>query len=210
MRGNVLIAGGSGLIGSRPTQLLLERDYGVAWLSRSRDTKASFRVWHWDPAKGTIEKGALDQVQYIINLSGANVNSRWTDQRRKLIIDSRVNSTRLLHKTHREQSGHDVRADRKSTRLNSSPLMRNSYAVFCLKKKTEPQPKQQDYIKQKNTQHKNKKNTTKKIRRTTNYIERSHKNHILQPNIKMNKRSTTTSPATTSEHKTDIETQLLQ
>src|SRR3546814_1759283 len=28
-----------------------------------------------------------------------------------------------------------LRLDRKSTRLNSSPLMRISYAVFCLKKK---------------------------------------------------------------------------
>src|SRR3546814_17723474 len=105
MRGNVLIAGGSGLIGSRLTQLLLERDYGVAWLSRSRDTKASFRVWHWDPAKGTIEKGALDQVQYIINLSGANVNSRWTDHRRKLIINNRVNNNRLLKQNLPDQPG---------------------------------------------------------------------------------------------------------
>src|SRR3546814_17656595 len=110
MRGNVLIAGGSGLIGSRLTQLLLERDYGVAWLSRSRDTKASFRVWHWDPAKGTIEKEALDQVQYIIHLSGANENSRWTAHRRKLIIDRRAHSTRLLQKTLRAQARNAARA----------------------------------------------------------------------------------------------------
>src|SRR3546814_20911995 len=120
MRGNVLIAGGSGLIGSRLTQLLLERDYGVAWLSRSRDTKASFRVWHWDPAKGTIEKGALDQVQYIINLSGANVNSRWTDKLRKLIIASRVNSTRPLPKTLREQPAQHARAYISPSRQNST------------------------------------------------------------------------------------------
>src|SRR3546814_14846594 len=99
MRGNVLIAGGSGLIGSRLTQLLLERDSGVAWLSRSRDTKASFRVWHWDPSKGTNEKRALLQVHYIINLSGANVKSRWTDQRRKMHIVTRVNNNHLLPKT---------------------------------------------------------------------------------------------------------------
>src|SRR5262245_27569573 len=36
-----------------------------------------------------------------------------------------------------EQAAHDLRGDRKSTRLNSSHLG-ISYAVFCLKKKTTP------------------------------------------------------------------------
>lgn len=110
MSGNVLIAGGSGLIGSRLTRILLERGYEVAWLSRSRDAKTSFRVYHWDTETGTIEKGALSQAQYIINLAGANINGRWTDRRRKLIVDSRVNSTNLLFQALREEPGHDVRA----------------------------------------------------------------------------------------------------
>lgn len=103
MRGNVLIAGGSGLIGSRLTQLLLERGYCVSWLSRSREHKTSFRVYHWDTANGTIESGATEQAQHIINLAGASVNSRWTDERKKLIIDSRVNSANLIFETLRDQ-----------------------------------------------------------------------------------------------------------
>lgn len=103
MREKILIAGGSGLIGSRLTQLLLERDYEVAWLSRSRDNKTSFRVYHWDTEKGTIEKGAVETAQHIINLAGANLNARWTDQRRKLIVDSRVKSTELLFQALKER-----------------------------------------------------------------------------------------------------------
>jgi len=102
MRKSVLIAGGSGLVGSRLTRLLLERDYCVSWLSRSNWHKTSFCVFHWDPVKGTIEKSAIEQADHVINLTGANLNARWTPERKKLIVDSRVKSTDLLFKTIRE------------------------------------------------------------------------------------------------------------
>ncbi|QEC52266.1 hypothetical protein EDD80_106132 [Anseongella ginsenosidimutans] len=102
MSENVLIAGGSGLIGSRLTQLLLERDYCVSWLSRSTENKTSFRVYHWDTVKGVIENGAVEQADHIINLAGANLNTRWTEERKKIIVDSRVNSANLIFKTLKE------------------------------------------------------------------------------------------------------------
>src|SRR5690606_19918874 len=83
MRKSVLIAGGSGLVGSRLTRLLLERDYCVSWLSRSNWHKTSFCVFHWDPVKGTIEKSAIEQADHVINLTGANLNARWTPERKK-------------------------------------------------------------------------------------------------------------------------------
>lgn len=97
MQENVLIAGGSGLIGGELTRLLLEKGYGVSWLSRSGDIKSSFRVYHWDTEKGTIERGAVEQAQHIINLAGTNVGrKRWTEDRKKKIVDSRVKSGNLL------------------------------------------------------------------------------------------------------------------
>lgn len=103
MRKSVLIAGGSGMVGNRLTRLLLERDYCVSWLSRSRQHKSSFPVYHWDPGQGTMEGSAIEQADYVINLSGANLNSRWTASRKKLILESRVKSTDLLFKALKER-----------------------------------------------------------------------------------------------------------
>ncbi|HYH55062.1 MAG TPA: TIGR01777 family oxidoreductase, partial [Anseongella sp.] len=74
-----------------------EKGYGVSWLSRSASRKTSFRVFHWDPGKGTIEKGAVEKVRHIINLSGTNLGEkRWTEERKKKIVDSRVKGANLL------------------------------------------------------------------------------------------------------------------
>lgn len=103
MRKNVLIAGGSGLIGGRLTRLLLERDYVVSWLSRSAEHKTSFRVYHWEPGEGIIEKGAIEQADHIINLAGAPIMHRWTPSYKQQIIKSRVDSAKLLAETLRER-----------------------------------------------------------------------------------------------------------
>ncbi len=90
----VLLAGGSGLVGSRLTELLHLRGYSVRLLSRSPKGPQQFA---WDPEKGTIDDAALQEVDYVINLAGAGIaDKRWTDDRKQEIIDSRVKSARLL------------------------------------------------------------------------------------------------------------------
>jgi uncharacterized protein (TIGR01777 family) len=93
----VLITGGTGLIGSRLSQLLKSRGYRVTHLSRRRNIDAPFPAYKWDIKKGEIEAEALTQADYIITLAGAGIaDSRWTAARKKLIIDSRVNGIRLI------------------------------------------------------------------------------------------------------------------
>jgi uncharacterized protein (TIGR01777 family) len=93
----VLITGGTGLIGSRLSQLLKKKGYRVTHLSRRRNIDAAFPAYKWDIEKGEIEAEALTQADYIITLAGAGIaNSRWTAARKKLIIDSRVNGIRLI------------------------------------------------------------------------------------------------------------------
>jgi len=93
----VLIAGGTGLVGIHLSKLLKSEGYEVIHLSRTRDMNAKFPAYHWDISKGTIEEEALEKADYIINLAGAGIaDARWTDSRKKLIIDSRVDSTLLL------------------------------------------------------------------------------------------------------------------
>lgn len=93
---NILISGGSGLIGHKITQLLELKGYSVAWLSRSSQTQKTFL---WDVEKQTIAPEAVEWADAIIHLAGAGVaDKRWTDERKKLILDSRVQGTRLLYK----------------------------------------------------------------------------------------------------------------
>jgi len=93
----ILIAGGSGLVGTRITQLLDPQEYHINILTRSpRPPKGNITYHHWDIEKGTIDDHALD-ADYLINLTGAGIaDDRWTKSRKQMLIDSRVNSTLLI------------------------------------------------------------------------------------------------------------------
>ncbi|MCU0402067.1 MAG: TIGR01777 family oxidoreductase [Algoriphagus sp.] len=91
---HILITGGSGLVGQQITQLLEKKGYEVAWLSRSAQGKKSFL---WNVEKGEIDRNAIEWADAIIHLAGAGVaEKRWTGERKKLILESRTQSTQLL------------------------------------------------------------------------------------------------------------------
>lgn len=96
----ILIAGGSGLIGKRLSQLLVEKKHEVIHLSRKPNPDASFPTFAWDLQKGYIDEAAIHKADYVINLAGTGIaDARWSDKRKKLIISSRVESTLLLKNT---------------------------------------------------------------------------------------------------------------
>ena len=89
-----LLAGGSGLIGTRLAELLREQGHTVRLLSRSPRGEGQFA---WDPAAGTLDEAATQDIDYVINLAGAGIaDRRWTAARKRELIDSRVQSTRVL------------------------------------------------------------------------------------------------------------------
>ena len=93
----VVISGGSGLVGTRLTELLQQLGYQVAHLSRSQKENDSVLYYLWDVEAGQIEPGALDNATAIINLAGAGVaDHRWTPTYKQKIINSRVAGTELL------------------------------------------------------------------------------------------------------------------
>jgi uncharacterized protein (TIGR01777 family) len=99
----VLITGGTGLIGMALTQALLEKNYKVIILSRGPGNKnespGNVAFAKWDIQTNTIDAEALQKADYIVHLAGANVaGKRWTDKRKREILDSRVNSAALLWK----------------------------------------------------------------------------------------------------------------
>jgi len=93
----VLIAGGTGLVGLRLSQMLRDKNYEVIHLSRSKKQDASYDMYLWDLEKQTIDEEALFAADYIINLAGAGVaDKRWSTDRKKMIISSRTKSNLLL------------------------------------------------------------------------------------------------------------------
>jgi len=110
MAKNVLITGGTGLVGTRLTQLLLQNGYQVSVVSRKKETLPHVTVYQWDVSRQWIEPGTVEQADYIIHLAGAGVaDQRWTEARKKEILDSRTESAELLHDT-LVSTGHRPRA----------------------------------------------------------------------------------------------------
>jgi uncharacterized protein (TIGR01777 family) len=94
---NILITGGTGLVGGRLTELLLKKGHKVGYLSRSPKTIPNINVYQWNVNKQTIDNEAIKWADAIINLAGASVaESLWTEKYKKEIYDSRVLGTRLL------------------------------------------------------------------------------------------------------------------
>lgn len=93
----VLITGGTGLVGSRLTELLIEKGYRVLWLSRERNLHADIPTFKWDYRNNIIDSEALEQADAIIHLAGSNLGEgAWTEARKKQIVESRVLTAELL------------------------------------------------------------------------------------------------------------------
>lgn len=92
---SVLISGGTGLIGKKLSKMLRDRGYDVRILSRQPSNNNNFI--HWDINKNYIQENALLNIDTIIHLAGEGIaDKRWSGERKKEILDSRVKSTRLL------------------------------------------------------------------------------------------------------------------
>jgi len=91
----VAIAGGSGMIGTALAQALTARGDDVLLLTR-RPPRNSSEV-RWDPVKGTLDLAKLNGLDAVFHLAGAPIADRpWTRSRRKVLIESRVDTARAL------------------------------------------------------------------------------------------------------------------
>lgn len=99
---NILIAGGSGLVGKGLTNFLINKGMQVNWLSRKTNKTNSpkgVKVFFWDTSNHTVDLEAFKNVDVIINLAGQNIaGKKWSKQYKEKIIKSRTDSSLTLIK----------------------------------------------------------------------------------------------------------------
>ena len=103
----VLITGATGLIGSRIVKDCLKRDIKVNFLTTRKnkiDSILGCHGFYWDPQKNIIDLKCFDDVDSIINLSGASIFKIWTRKNKELILNSRVQSLNFLRNTIKENN----------------------------------------------------------------------------------------------------------
>ena len=94
-----LISGGTGLIGTKLTTLLIDNGHSVNILSRRYRKSNNSRIEYfiWKPSEKVIDKSSIKGVDVIINLAGSSVFSFWTNNNKKKILNSRIDSLSTLY-----------------------------------------------------------------------------------------------------------------
>ncbi|WP_426482598.1 TIGR01777 family oxidoreductase [Chryseobacterium sp. R2ACT005] len=93
MKEVVLITGASGMI-AKELAKKIGKEYEIRFLTRKKEHDHEYE---WDIRKGNIDETTLENVSHIIHLAGANISEkRWTPERKRELISSRVDSAELL------------------------------------------------------------------------------------------------------------------
>ncbi|MCD7036375.1 TIGR01777 family oxidoreductase [Metabacillus sp. GX 13764] len=89
----VAIAGGSGFIGKQLSQLLENEGHHVFILTRSsRQGNGNITYVQW-MKQGSHPELALEGIDAFVNLAGKSINSRWTEENKQKILESRIQAT---------------------------------------------------------------------------------------------------------------------
>ncbi len=94
----ILMTGSSGFVGRHLAKALLEDGHEVTGLSRGKtdlghDRFTSVQADTTQPGDWQAE---LEKTEAVINLAGANIFSRWSEEYKQTIYDSRILTTRNL------------------------------------------------------------------------------------------------------------------
>ncbi len=89
------VTGASGFLGGALARLLESRGERVVRFVRGREAGPGEVAW--DPARGLLDPAALAGLDAVVHLSGAGLaDAPWTPARRRVLVESRVESTALL------------------------------------------------------------------------------------------------------------------
>jgi uncharacterized protein (TIGR01777 family) len=91
----IVIPGGSGQVGTVLAKAFVEDGHDVVVLSRNVE-QHEWRVIEWDGKTLGDWAGEIDGADVVINLAGRSVNCRYNAENRRQMMDSRVDSTRIV------------------------------------------------------------------------------------------------------------------
>ena len=91
----VIITGGTGLVGRRLSELLITKGFEVNILTRYPKNSNDYK---WDVSQNLIDESVFKDAIAIFHLAGAGITEkRWSDERKKKILESRTEPTQLLY-----------------------------------------------------------------------------------------------------------------
>src|SRR6516225_5304126 len=102
MNQKIIIAGGSGFLGRARAFHFQPHDFEIIVLSRSPRGRSlltsapTYKEVAWDTCNLGPWQTELEGATAVVNLTGKSVNCRYNAVNRREIMDSRVNSTRVL------------------------------------------------------------------------------------------------------------------
>ena len=96
----ILITGATGLVGGELVKLCLTKnDTGHDLTTRKTKivSETNYKGFYWNPSTQEIDEYSLKGIEAIINLAGAPISKKWTTSHKKAILNSRIDSLRLIH-----------------------------------------------------------------------------------------------------------------
>lgn len=116
----IFITGGTGFIGRNLTRRLAEKGHTILVLTRSKkgpeEPDARITYIQGESIKPGPWQEYIKDCDYIINLAGATIFSKWNKKQKKLILESRIKTTQnVVH-------GLAAGADRKTSLISASAI----------------------------------------------------------------------------------------
>ena len=95
----ILVTGASGVIGRDLLPLLTTGGHQVFTLVRRAPNPSKGEVY-WEPANGILNVSDLPEIDAVIHLAGEYIGlSRWSNKKKRRVLDSRIKGTKLLAET---------------------------------------------------------------------------------------------------------------
>lgn len=105
----IFMTGGTGFVGTLLTESLVKKGHGVTLLTRkigkSRPGPSGVSMVEGDPTEPGPWQEQVADHEVVINLAGASIFRRWTETEKRLIRDSRIQTTRNLVKALEPRKG---------------------------------------------------------------------------------------------------------
>ena len=113
----IVVAGGTGFMGEPLVRRLVARRDDVTVLTRNPDKVEAGRGVRWDGRTQGVWSADAASADVVINLAGENIGEgRWTQERKKRLVDSRLNATHAIVEALKRDPS------RKRTMINASAI----------------------------------------------------------------------------------------